>query len=359
MSFYGIVDLVRKRYEGAEFDTDAFRAADGALPVDVSYAAHVQVTRIEPEVFVPAAPGRRGARRPRRGRSRRRCTSTAWSARSPIGLTRTGEPVYANLEFLDGTRGAHASISGVSGVATKTSYATFLLYSLFHSGALGRDAANTKAIIFNVKGEDLLWLDRPNAALDDEGRAPTTRRLGLPAGPFQSVGLFAPAGARRRRPMPDTGGRQEGVRPYLWTLREFAANGCCRFAFAEADDARAQLWLRRSRGSSARWSAPRVRATHERPASPRGRQRRCADFDDLVELLEHRRSTGWPARRRRGHARRVPPPPARGGASAWATWCAATSRPRGTASTGTRTRSRSSTSTSCTPPRRCSSSACC
>ena len=22
--------------------------------------------------------------------------------------------------------------------------------------------------------------------------------------------------------MPDTGGRQEGVRPYLWTLREFA-----------------------------------------------------------------------------------------------------------------------------------------
>ena len=35
-----------------------------------------------------------------------------------IGLTRTGEPVHANLEFLDGTRGAHASISGVSGVAT-------------------------------------------------------------------------------------------------------------------------------------------------------------------------------------------------------------------------------------------------
>jgi hypothetical protein len=67
-----------------------------------------------------------------------------------IGITRTGEPVYANLEFLDGTRGAHLSISGVSGVATKTSYATFLLYSLFHSDALGAEAANTKAIIFNV-----------------------------------------------------------------------------------------------------------------------------------------------------------------------------------------------------------------
>jgi hypothetical protein len=57
----------------------------------------------------------------------------------PIGLTRTGEPIFANLEFLDGTRRAHASISGVSGVATKTSNATFLLHSLFHSDALGSD----------------------------------------------------------------------------------------------------------------------------------------------------------------------------------------------------------------------------
>src|SRR2546428_13403058 len=112
-----------------------------------------------------------------------------------IGLTRSGEPVYANLEFLDGTRGAHASISGVSGVATKTSYATFLLYSLFHSDALDRDAVNSKALIFNVKGEDLLWLDRPNTRLDDAVRA-EYMRLGLTAGPFQSVGLYASAKRR-------------------------------------------------------------------------------------------------------------------------------------------------------------------
>ena len=57
VSFYGIVDVVRKRYEGSQFDTDAFRVADGLLPVDVSYAAHVQVTRVHPELFVPPAPG--------------------------------------------------------------------------------------------------------------------------------------------------------------------------------------------------------------------------------------------------------------------------------------------------------------
>lgn len=57
VTFYGIVDIVRKRFEERQFDTDAFRVADGTLPADVSYAAHVQVTRVEPEVFVPPGPG--------------------------------------------------------------------------------------------------------------------------------------------------------------------------------------------------------------------------------------------------------------------------------------------------------------
>jgi hypothetical protein len=57
VTFYGIVDIVRKRFEGSQFDTDAFRVAAGTLPADISYAAHVQVTRVEPELFVPPTPG--------------------------------------------------------------------------------------------------------------------------------------------------------------------------------------------------------------------------------------------------------------------------------------------------------------
>ena len=49
----------------------------------------------------------------------------------PAGLSRDDEPVFLDVDFLDGTKGAHVNISGISGVATKTSYATFLLYSLF------------------------------------------------------------------------------------------------------------------------------------------------------------------------------------------------------------------------------------
>jgi DNA helicase HerA-like ATPase len=237
--FYGIVDVVRKRYEGAEFDTDAFRAAAGVLPVEVSYAAHVQTTRIDPETFMPPDPGT-PVRVVRGTDFQKALHIDRMEKKIAIGLMRTSEPVCANLEFLDGTRGAHASISGVSGVAAKTSYATFLLYSLFHGPELGIEAANTKALIFNVKGEDLLWLDRPNTRLRDEDRQEYTR-LGLPAGPFQSVGLFAPVRRAGAVPMPDTGTRQEGVLPYCWTVRDFARDGLLRFAFADAEDGRSQI----------------------------------------------------------------------------------------------------------------------
>ena len=79
----------------------------------------------------------------------------------PVGFGRDGQPVYVNFEFVDGTRGAHVSISGVSGMATKTSFALFLLHSIFKCGVLAGEAHNTKALVFSVKGEDLLFLDQP------------------------------------------------------------------------------------------------------------------------------------------------------------------------------------------------------
>ena len=103
--------------------------------------------------------------------------------RLPVGLARDAEPLWANLEFLDGSRGAHVNISGISGVATKTTYATFLLYNMFSSGVLGADAINTKAVIYNVKGEDLLFLDKPNNQLTDADRD-GYRSLGIEAGVF-------------------------------------------------------------------------------------------------------------------------------------------------------------------------------
>src|SRR3989304_6028730 len=131
----------------------------------------------------------------------------------PAGLSRDGQVVWGNLEFLDGTRGAHVNISGISGVATKTSYALYLLYSLFHSDALGAEAASTHALVFNVKGEDLLFMDKPNGRLTDEQRD-RYGTLELPAGPFQSVALWAPARALGCRRWAPGGGRRRHGPPH-------------------------------------------------------------------------------------------------------------------------------------------------
>ena len=84
------------------------------------------------------------------------------------------------------------SISGVSGVATKTSFALFLLYAIFRSGVLGRRSVNAKALVFSVKGEDLLFLDQPNTRLDDVERA-RYARLGLRGRPVRLGRLLRPA----------------------------------------------------------------------------------------------------------------------------------------------------------------------
>ena len=167
---FGVVTQVRARHEGARFDSDVFLIAEGVLPAQVSQAAQVLTTRFEPEVFVPPLPGE--VVRKATGAERDQALYfDGMQQRLPAGLSRDGEPFYVNLEFLNGTRGAHVNISGISGVATKTTYACFLLYGVFHSGVLGAEALNTKAIIYNVKGEDLLFLDHENARLDDKQRA--------------------------------------------------------------------------------------------------------------------------------------------------------------------------------------------
>jgi uncharacterized protein len=308
---YGIVNQVRARHEGARFDSDVFLIEDGVLPAEVSEAAQVLATRFEPEVFVPPLPGQ--AVRKATGTDRDEALFfDGMKARLPAGLSREDEPVYVNLEFLDGTRGAHVNISGVSGVATKTTYATFLLHSLFTSGAL-QHAANTKALIFNVKGEDLLFLDHANALARRRPARPLPRaRARTRPVPLGRVLGAAPPG--RRDAAPDTGARLEGVTSFFWTLEEFCRDELLPFLFTDAQDDRQQYTMvvhqvtaqlqaplrsrRDGRRPRRRRDLPHVRrAARRRARADRGRR-------------DARRLGG--ARHRDRHGQRVRPPAVRG-----------------------------------------------
>jgi DNA helicase HerA-like ATPase len=235
----GVVDMVRARHEGSRFASDVFLADKGLLPVEIARAAHVVATRFEPELYVSPKPGDTVVRAAGKERDQALYFD---SMEQPMvaGLGRDGQPIFIDLAFLDGRRGAHVNVSGISGIATKTTYATFLLHALFTSKVLGGEEANTKALVFNVKGEDLLFLDKPNNKLTEEAKEEYAG-LGLPVQAFDSVGFWAPARRGSDVAVPDTGSRQKGVTPYFWTVKEIVRDRVLRFLFAEAGDERSQI----------------------------------------------------------------------------------------------------------------------
>ena len=238
----GVVTNVEAGHEGARFASDVFLIEQGALPAEVSEVAEVTVTRVEPEVYVPPRPGTPVYKARGKAREGALYFDTMGEQTVPVGLGRDGEPVFVNFEFVDGTRGAHVSISGVSGIATKTSFATFLLHSIFNCGVLRGEAHNTKALIFSVKGEDLLFLDYANARLTEKQRR-RYAQLDLPAHPFGNVQVFAPPRPGDQSGTPDVRARDKAVSPFFWTLVEFCEQELMPFVFADGEDERSQYTM--------------------------------------------------------------------------------------------------------------------
>ena len=235
LKLFGMVDIVRARHQGSTFDSDVVEAERG-LPVELSIAAHVKVTRLMPEYYYPPMPGDQ-VRTVEDEEFAQALFMDKMERKFPIGLSLSGKDVvYGNLDFLNGRKGAHMNISGVSGIATKTTYSTFLLHSLLHCGHL-TDAKNTHAIIFNVKGEDLLFLDKASNVMPVEEEA-LYAQLGLPAEPFDSVQFYVPPTENARGPiMPKVSSRKaDEVTPYFWTVRDFCRQRLLRYLFSEGGE---------------------------------------------------------------------------------------------------------------------------
>lgn len=139
----------------------------------------------------------------------------------PIGVYRAGgmrSPIYADADFLVGPEAAHLNISGVSGLATKTSAVEWLLQSTFAHFPAHR--GSVAAVCFNVKGPDLCFLDQPGRI--EESDREMYELLEVPATPFADVQYFAPFTARgyalnTLRSHPDLAG---SVTPLTWGLNE-------------------------------------------------------------------------------------------------------------------------------------------
>ena len=284
----GVVTNIEAVHEGARFASDVFLIDSGALPAEVCEVAEVTVTRVEPELYVPPLPGATVSRAVGAEREAALYFDEMGSSRVPVGFGRDGQPVFVNFEFIDGTRGAHVSISGISGIATKTSFAMFLLHSITNCGVLAGEAHNTKALVFSVKGEDLLFLDYANSRLTP-AQAARYADLGLPAAPFGNVRVFAPPRPDDPSGTPDVHARDRAVSPFFWTIAEFCELELLPFVFADAEDERAQYTMliaqvaaRLRRDAVKAGAEGAVRIVGVDPAN----DKMVRTFGDLVGLLE-------------------------------------------------------------------------
>jgi hypothetical protein len=118
----------------------------------------------------------------------------------PIGVMENGDgnlvPIFLDDEFLIGPEGSHMNMSGISGLATKTSLVEFLLKSILEK-MIKTDKRRVAAVFFNVKGKDLLYLDKPNPQYEQSD--PYTNKcremydvLDIEMTPFENVRVFAP-----------------------------------------------------------------------------------------------------------------------------------------------------------------------
>ncbi len=142
----------------------------------------------------------------------------------PGGFIRlhSGETVVVSLDshYLLGPDGAHLNIGGISGLATKTSYAMFLLR------AIQQRQEDVAIIVMNLKGEDLLHLHEAYAEPDAEAVRKQWESCGLNFEPFQHVEYLYPYEDNERRhyartlcspPALETQVRQGLARNYIYT----------------------------------------------------------------------------------------------------------------------------------------------
>ncbi|MDQ4003891.1 MAG: hypothetical protein M3259_08665 [Actinomycetota bacterium] len=175
-------------------------------------------------------------------------------------------PLYVDADYLLGPEAGHLNITGMSGLSTKTSHALFTISSTFQTV----EDKKVAALMFNVKGADLLFLDKPvevdpsddpelaeryekagqkGLALEDREMYAS---LGLKVRPFENLRIFAPLSfgkdrgerkvyaadlqAKDLNTLRRARGEDSCVYPIVWDLEDVLPHAGRIFDQADMDD---------------------------------------------------------------------------------------------------------------------------
>jgi len=175
-------------------------------------------------------------------------------------------PLYVDADYLLGPEAGHLNITGMSGLSTKTSHALFTISSTFQTV----EDKKVAALMFNVKGADLLFLDKPvevdpsddpelaeryekagQKGLPQEDRE-MYASLGLEVRPFENLRIFAPLSfgkdrgerkvyaadlrAKDLNTLRHARGEDSCVYPIVWDLEDVLPHAGRIFDQADMDD---------------------------------------------------------------------------------------------------------------------------
>jgi len=248
----GVVEQVKRQSESRSLGADHARYDGQAderplLPPTGFTYAHCRVLDIDPVLFIPLTEGLSVflANEGEAGRGYGYPDMEKANADLTVGLLRNGGTEVAGAAKLDtryilGEFGGHVNVTGVAGTGTKTSFLMVLVKMLLlhaKESTLNNttDPLYIVPIVFNVKGNDLMWINHPNKYFDARADEWGIYRdvwgdelFQAFAEPFAQTTLYSyPTKEGTIRP-----GLPAGTSKYSWGLRDVIEWGAEKYLFS-------------------------------------------------------------------------------------------------------------------------------
>lgn len=243
IKYYGVIDEIKRTSRRADM-TEEYDAADGDINFEPQYTnegftyAHAQVLRTEPEISTPPIE-RSIVNLGGETEAKFAYGFDEMSRPMPVGLLKNGARKFAgngviDLDYLLGENGGHLNVNGMAGVGTKTTFILTIIKSLQKKAETAKEEGKPFSIvpiILNVKGEDLMWLNKKNSRFKPEDEK-EWNDLGIAPEPFTDAEFYA------AKDLPVHGCSSID---YSWSLQDVLNEESMLFIFSEDDNLSANM----------------------------------------------------------------------------------------------------------------------
>ena len=299
ITIYGIVTEIRSGWDIPMIGYEEILTVEkGIKPKLASYLAKITTTRIKSKGFVPPdVPPVPGSPvelvENQRDVDEALTFDTFKDRRLPIGVLENGAVAYLDYSYILGENGGHVNISGQSGVASKTSYMTFLMRSIIDTLGKTERYRHVKPIfvVFNVKGDSLMFIDYPSRRwIESEGTPEGEewrkmyRRLGVKPEPFENVEFYAASRKEIFAGEPDS--LRKDAKVYSWSTDDFFDLGLFEMIFDPKELERNSNLMLAVSLVSEYMNAEDVRLTSDGRDFEREKRRRREKISDPFDLLK-------------------------------------------------------------------------